>query len=182
MKNNKFIKRLKSIADVLGYKVIFRRIKEMSDGAVGITCPETNRIYIDPNGDKDIASTIAHEIGHVILLYCSTPGHSSIYGDTNFDVRIAENAADEIGAALCRTIGCSHDFNDLEGKAGESLKAAKERYSNKTEYMAFLFGYCKALGDVLPSSEVGLGNIMKRLDAVFSGEIKYYRSRFPKRE
>ena len=152
----------------------------MSDGALGITCPEVNRIYVDPNGTKDIASTLAHEIGHVLLLYCSTPGHGGIYDDTNFDLRIAENAADEIGTVLCRCIGCSNDFSNLREKADYTLLDAKEKYPVEREYRAFLFGYCKALGDVLPSSEVGLSHIMKRLDAVFSGEIKYYRSRFPK--
>ena len=148
----------------------------MGDGDLGLTCPSTNRIYVDPNGAKDLASTLAHEIGHVLLMVCSTPGHNA-YGDTNFDLQVAENAADEIGAVLCRTVGCSSDFNSLQERATFSLSEAKAKYNNQPEYTAFLFGYCVALGDLLPSSEVGLDEIIKKADDVFSGRTKYYRSR-----
>jgi hypothetical protein len=180
MARNKFIKRLKLIAESLGYKVIFRRVSAMGETELGLTCPEFNRIYVDPDGNKDFASTIAHEIGHVLLLSCETPGHN-IYDDTNFDLQIAENAADEIGAVLCRAIGCSSDFDSLPDKAKNSLEEAKHKYKNQQEYTAFLYGYCKALADTLPSSEVGLQDVTKKADEVFSGQRKYYRSRFPKR-
>ena len=179
-KRTKDIQRLSRIAESLGYKVFFKRIKDMGDGDLGLTCPSTSRIYIDPNGDKDLASTLAHEIGHVLLMACSTPGHNA-YSDTNFDLQIAENAADEIGAVLCRAIGCSHDFNNLKEKANNSLSEAKNKYNNQIEYTAFLFGYCIALGDLLPSSEVGLDEIIKKADDVFSGRTKYYRSRLHKK-
>jgi hypothetical protein len=165
----------------MGYSVMFKRVKDMSETDLGLTCPASNKIYIDPDGDKDLASTLAHEIGHVLLMSCSTPGHNA-YSDTNFDLQVAENAADEIGTALCRAIGCSNDFNTLQEKAQNSLSEAKTKYDNQKEYTAFLFGYCMALGDVLPSSEVGLEEITKKADNVFSGRVKYYRSRFPKIE
>jgi Zn-dependent peptidase ImmA (M78 family) len=180
MKKTQAIKMLSKMAEALGYKVVFRRVKDMCDGDVGLTCPDVSRIYIDPKGEKDKISTLAHEIGHVLLMSCSAIGHRS-EGDTNFDLQIAENAADAIGAVLCKAIGLGNDFDDLSTKSNRSFEEAKQKYKTDQEYTAFVFGYCVALADTLISSEIGIKDVIRKADDVFSGRTKYYRSRVNKK-
>jgi len=181
MKKTKTIKRLESIVECLGYKIVYKKHKSMVDYQQGLTCPDLEKIYIDIKYCQDIASTLAHEIGHVILLRAQTPGHSE-YDDEEFDLKIAENAADEIGIAICRALGHSHDFIGVSDKAARQIDAAKDKYTTDKEATAFIEGYCMALSDVLPSSEIQLDSISSLLKKVFedSTSIKLQRRGLPK--
>ena len=167
MKKTKTIKRLESIIESFGYKVIYKKHKSMNEFQQGVTCPDIEKIYIDPKNCQDIPSTLAHEIGHIILLYAQTPGHSE-HDDNEFDLMVAENAADEIGIVICKCLGHVHDFPNISEKSVKQISWAKNRYKTEEEIQAFIDGYCFALSDVLVSSEVVLGEISELLKKVFA--------------
>ena len=141
---------LRAVAEALGYLVVMRRVKAMKKSDAALTCPDIQKIYIDPKSGLDVVSTLAHEVGHAILMILRPPGHRSD-DDTDFDLKIAENAADLIGKVLCATIGHEPDYTAHFVKAVEQIKSANCRLETK-EAFGFLQGYCAALSDVLPSS------------------------------
>lgn len=150
VKKTKIIKGLRKLAQQLGYKVVLKKTKEMDDSCVGLVCPDINTIYVDPN-KNDTASTLAHEIGHVILFILQPPGHGDS-SDTFFKSQIGENAADYIGKAILSSVGYNADYTSTFNKAIERIKSASNLFSDSLQEYAFVRGYCAALTDMLINS------------------------------
>jgi hypothetical protein len=140
------------VAEQLGYSVSFRRVKAMGVNDIGLTCPDLNKIYLDKKAGSDVASTLAHEIGHIILMILRPAGHRD-GEDTDFDNCVGENAADLIGAAICSAMAHPSDYSGLFEKATSQLTSAGKRYKSKELHAAFTQGYCLALSDVIPNSK-----------------------------
>jgi hypothetical protein len=168
---------MKAIAEILGYDVIFRRIKGMQKDEIGMTCPDLNKIYIDPKVPEDAASTLAHEIGHILLLAARPPGHND-ETDTDFDLRVAENAADKIGEAICKALGHSPDFLGIGEKGLLRIAEAAKVFGNSDQFRAFAKGYSLALADALPSSEIGLSRLLNAFTELEKTEPETTKSRF----
>lgn len=178
MKNQSTTQRFVWIAEALGYSVIFKRHRSMRKNEVGLTCPDLEKIYIDPRGGEDSISTLAHEIGHVLLLIAQPRGHQGSE-DTDFDLCVGENAADEIGTALCRAIGHSPDFQGIGEKAIARITEAMKKNTDKEITKAFVQGYCIALADMLPSSE-GFERIAEAVRSINEKEKRKTRRKYGK--
>lgn len=70
-RNGPALERLIILADILGFKVVFRWVKEMKPPQaylLGLMCPDIMTIYLKPDHHQ-VRFTLAHEIGHILNWY-----------------------------------------------------------------------------------------------------------------
>jgi len=151
-----FMVPLRMLAESLDFQVVFRRTNQMkANDWSGLMVPDTQKIYVDPNV-KDPVETLAHEIGHVLMMFtCLEHGESDSLSDD-----ISENAADLIGRALCLCVGYDPDGYPTAAQKLAYTIAKNDTRLTDDKFQAYLAGYMDCLKAMAVRSDTRIDSRM----------------------